>query len=139
MQRTQRGAFGIFLKHQFAVARDFNPELIGQGVHNRHADTVQTARCFIGLAREFTARVQGGQDDLKGRFVREFRMWVGWNTTPVIADKNGVVRSQFQFDPVGVSCDGLIHGVIENLGHQMMQGCIICAPDIHTGAASNGF
>ena len=66
-------------------------------------------------------------------------MRVGWNTSPVIADKNGVVRSQFQFDPVGVSCDGLIHGVVENLGHQMVQGCIICAPDIHTGAASNGF
>ena len=64
-------------------------------------------------------------------------MRIGRNTAAVIADKYGIVRFQFQFDPVRVASDRFVHGVIQDLCDQMVQGRIIGAADIHTGAATH--
>lgn len=137
LKRTQRGAFGIFLKHQFAITCDFDPEFVGQCVHHRHAHPVQTARGFIRLARKLAARMKRGQDDFKGGFIGEFRMRIGRDTTAVITHHDGVVGSEFQLDPVGMAGDGLVHRVIEDFGNQVMQCGIVRTPDIHTGTAAH--
>ena len=41
-------------------------------------------------------------------------------------------------DAVGVAGHGLVHGVIQNLADQMVEGALIRAADIHAGAAANG-
>ena len=43
------------------------------------------------------------------------------------------------FDPAGVACDGLVHGVVEDFGDQMVQGAFVRSADIHTGSHANGF
>ena len=40
---------------------------------------------------------------------------------------------------VGVPGDGLVHGVVEHFGHEMMHGPLVGAADIHAGAAADGF
>ncbi len=54
----------LAIKH--LVAHDLDFEMVGQGIHDRQADAVQAARCLIGAAGEFAARMQRGQNDLEG-------------------------------------------------------------------------
>jgi len=53
---------------QLFVARDLDPQMIRQRVHNRRANTVQTTRRLIAVTGKFTARVQGAKDNLKRGF-----------------------------------------------------------------------
>jgi hypothetical protein len=45
-------------------ARDLDLEEVGQGVDDRDADPVQAAARLVDLGIEFSARMQGGHDDL---------------------------------------------------------------------------
>ena len=41
-------------------------------------------------------------------------------------------------DRVGVARDGLVHRVVEHLGHEMVQGALVGAADIHGGPLADG-
>ena len=40
-------------------------------------------------------------------------------------------------DAAGVAGNGLVHGIVDHLGEQVMQGIGVGAADIHAGAAAN--
>ena len=40
-------------------------------------------------------------------------------------------------DQLGVAGDGLVHGVVQDFRHQMMQGTLVGPTDIHAGAAAD--
>ena len=76
--------------------------------------------------------MQGGQNHLQCRLIFVFWMGVDGDPATVIPDGYSPVRTERQLDPTGVAGDGLIHGVIQNLCDQMVQGMFIRATDIHT-------
>jgi hypothetical protein len=112
--------------------------VVGERVDDRDAHAVQTAGGLVGLARELAARVQRAEDDLQRGFVGEFRMRVDGDAAPVVADGDGMVFVQLHLDAGGVAGHRLVHGVVEHLGHQMVQRALIGAADIHAGAFAHG-
>ncbi len=98
---------------------------------------MQATRCGIDLAGKLAPGMQRGQNDFQRGFVFVFRMRINRDATPVVADRTGPVLGQFQFDPAGVTGHGLIHGIIQDFGDQMVIGALVRAPDIHAGAAAH--
>ena len=49
----------------------------------------------------------------------------------VVADGDGKVAVQLDLDAVGMARHRLAHGVVEHLGHQVMQRPLVGAADIH--------
>ena len=134
---AKRDAAREALLEEFLVARDLHDHGVGQCVHHRGTHTVQTARCLVSIARKLTACVQRAQDDLKRGFVREFGVRINRDTAPVVTDHDGVIREQFHLDAGGMTSHRLIHGVVEHLGHKVMQSALIRAADIHAGALAH--
>ena len=130
---TQRDAAGEALLVKLAIAGDFDNHGIGERVDNRGADPMQAAGGLIGFAREFTTGMQGAQDHLKSGFVGKPRMRVNRNAAPIIADGYGIICMEFDFDAICMAGHRLIHGVVQNLSHQVVQGPLIGAADIHAG------
>jgi hypothetical protein len=51
---------------------------------------------------------------------------------------HGAVGVQLDLDAGGVAGDGLVHRVVQHLGHQMVQRALVGAADIHAGALADG-
>jgi hypothetical protein len=126
------------LHEKLAVAGDLHPKVIGKRVDHRDADAVQTARGLVGLARELAARVQRAEDHLQRALVGELRMRVDGDAAPVVADGDRMVFMHLHLDAGGVARHRLVHGVVEHLGHQMVQGALIGAADIHARTLAHG-
>ncbi len=47
-------------------------------------------------------------------------------------------RQHLEMDRVGVARDRLVHGVVEDLGHEMVHGALVGAADVHAGALADG-
>jgi hypothetical protein len=95
--------------------------VIRQRVDDRDADAVQAAGGLVGLARELAAGVKGAEDDLERALVGEFRMRIDGDAAAVVADRDGVVGVQLDLDAGGVAGDGLVHGVVEHFGDEVVQ------------------
>ena len=121
------------------VAGDLHDHGVAERVDDRGADAVQTAGGLVGLAGEFAARVQRAEDDLERGFVGEFRVRIDGDAAAIVADGDGVIGVQLDLDPVGVAGDGLVHRVVQHLGHQVVQRAFIGAADIHAGAFADRF
>ena len=115
--------------------RDLDP--LGQGVHDADADTVQAAGRLVGLARELSAGMQDGHDDLQRRLARMFRMRVNWNAAPVIGDDELAIGVKSHRYDLCVPGDGLVHGIVQDLGEQMVQGALVRAADVHARPLAN--
>ncbi len=100
---------------------------------------MQTAGGLIGFVAEFSARVQGRQNNFQRRLAGKFRVIVDRDAAPVVADGDIVVCIQTDFNPVSVSGHGLVHRVVENFADKMVQGALVRAADIHAGAAADRF
>ena len=100
---------------------------------------MQASGGLIGLARELAARVERAQDDFEGGFVGEFRVRVDGDAAAIVADRDRVVFEQFDLDAVGVARHGLVHGVVEHFGDEVVQRALVGAADIHAGAFAHGF
>ena len=59
------------------------------------------------------------------------------NSAPVVGDAEKPVRLECHVDERSVAGDRLVHGVVQHLGKEMMQGRLVGAADIHAGAAAD--
>ena len=121
------------------VAPDGDVQMFRQGVHDRNADAVQTARGFIGLARKLAARVEDCHHHLQRRLAGMFRVGIDRNAAPVVAHRQIALGVQVYGDQFGVAGHGLVHRIIEDFGEQMVQSAFVGAADIHAGAFADGF
>ena len=62
-------------------------------------------------------------------------MRVDGNATAIIGDRHETVGLHFDFNPVGVTGERLVHGVVDHFGKQMMQRFFVGPADIHAGTA----
>ena len=136
-QARLRYSPAIALAPQLAVARDLDLELVRERVDDRDPDAVQTARSPIGLAAEFAARMEGRQDHFERRSVREPRMRIDRDAAAVITDSNPVTGAELDLDAGGMAGDRLVHRIVEDFGHEMMEPALVGTADIHAGAAAN--
>ena len=75
---------------------------------------MKSAGGLIGFTRKLTAGMQGGQDDLKRRFIRKFWMRINWDAPTIIAYAEGVRILKMNFNPTGMTGNSLVHGIIQN-------------------------
>ena len=109
-----------------------------QGVHHRHAHTVQATGHLVGVVVELTAGVQHRHDHF-GSAHAFFFVQLGRNTTAIILDGHGFIRVDNHFDLGAKPGKRFIDGVIHDLKHHMMQArAIICITDIHAGTFTYG-
>lgn len=91
--------------------RDLHP--FTEGVHHRHADTVQATRHLVATGSEFAAGVQhrehGFQRALAGAGVH-----VGGNAPTVVGHRRRSVLTEHNKNLVAVARQGLINGVVDN-------------------------
>ena len=123
---------------ELAVARDLHFENVGERVHHRHADAVQAAGGLVDLGVEFSAGMQRGHDDLERRLVLELRMRVDRDAAAVVGDGQQAVLVEIDLDPIGMAGDGLVHGIVDHLGEEVMHRLLVGAADIHAGPAADG-
>ena len=64
-------------------------------------------------------------------------MRVDGDAAPVVAHRHRVVGAELQIDETRVAGHRLVHGVVEELGDQMMHCRLVGPADIHAGAAAN--
>ena len=62
-------------------------------------------------------------------------MRVDRNAAAIIGDGEESVGAQFHFDEGGVAGQRFVHGVVDDLGEQMVQRLLVGAADIHAGPA----
>ena len=132
---TAEGARHVPALKPFRVAHAVHGVLqlqpLGQRVDDRCADAVQTARDLVSAAAEFSARVQDGVNNLR-RGDALLGVYSGGDSAPVILHRDAVVGVDGHGDPVAVSRQRLVYGVIHNLVHQVMQSPDGSRADVHT-------
>jgi hypothetical protein len=121
-----------------AVALDLEVELLGQRVHDRHADAVEPAGHLVTPAvAELAACVEDGQDDLSGRPLL-LLVHVDGDAAAVVRDGHPVVRVQADLDRVAVPGQRLVDGVVHDLVDEMVQAALTRGADVHAGPLPNG-
>ena len=128
----------VGLLPHFAIAPDFQIEPVGKRVHHRNADAVQAARNFVGVAVEFSARVQHGHHDFRrGPFFRGVH--VHGNAAAVVRHRDAVVLVHHDVDFVAISREGFVDRIVDDFPDQVMQPHLARRADVHRRALSHGF
>ncbi len=120
-----------------AVAPDLRHEPVGEGVNDRAAHAVEAAGHLVGTVVELAAGMELGEDDLDGRAPFPLH-GVYRDATAVVADRGGTVRVQGHLDGVGVAREGLVDGVVDDLGEQLVVTVYAgAALHVHGGALTH--
>ncbi|MGX1476000.1 UNVERIFIED_CONTAM: hypothetical protein RKD50_004808 [Streptomyces canus] len=135
-QRSRRDAQLVVLRPAVAVGLDLDGDLAGQGVHHGDTHAVQTAGDRVAAAAELAARVQHRQYDLDGRLA------LGGDdahrdASAVVDDAHAAVGQDRHVDGVRVAGQRLVHGVVDDLLHQVVQAALAGRADVHTGSLAD--
>ncbi len=122
----------VSLLVHFAFATNGQLQLLRQGVDDRNAHAVQTARYFIGVVVELTACVQHGHDHFRSGNALFF-VNAGGNATAIILNGNGIIGMNGHDDITTVTGERFVDCVIHDLEYHVVQtGAVIRIADIHT-------
>ncbi len=137
LDRGARPAAAIGLAPEPPVARHLDLERVAKRVDHGHADAMQPACSTVRIAAELAAGMQRRQNDLERRLVWEARMRIDRNPAAVVAHGQPIAGSELDLDARRVAGNRLVHGVVEDLGGEVMQAALVGAADIHAGAATD--
>lgn len=126
----------VVLGPAVAVGLDLDRDLGRQGVHDGHADAVQTAGDGVAAAAELAARVQDRQDDLDGRLPLG-RHDADRDAAAVVDDPHTAVGEDRHVDGVRVPGQGLVDRVVHHLVHEVVQPALTGRADVHAGALAH--
>ncbi len=128
----------VVLLVENAAALDLRDERLGERVDDGRADAVQPAARDIVRAVELAARVQRRQDDLEGGLFLG-RVEVDGDAAAVVGHADGFpVAVQRDLDKRRVAVRGLVHGVVDDLPHEMVQAALARPADVHAGPLADG-
>src|SRR5439155_21224741 len=138
LQRLLRHAALVGLRPDVAVALDLELEPLGERVHDRDADPVETARDLVAApVAELAAGVQDGQHDLGGGALL-LLVHVDRDAAPVVGNGDAAVGVQDDLDRVAKAGDCLVDGVVDDLVHEVVKTARTGRADIHPGSLPNG-
>ncbi len=126
------------LSIELLAGRHLHLDALGQRIDDGDADAMQAAGGLIGARIEFAAGVQHGHDHFERRLLGEFRMRADGNAAAIVDDGEPAARLERDLDEAGVAGDGLVHGVVQHLGEEVMHGGFILAADIHARPPPDG-
>src|SRR3990172_9802020 len=115
-----------------AVPAHFDVQPLGEGVHNAHSDTVKASGDLVTLAPELAAGVELRQDDLQRGAVVLLGHGPDGDAATVVPDAHRAVRANGDVDFGAVTRERLVHRVVDDLVHQMVQPPMTGGADVHT-------
>ena len=117
-----------------ALPMDGQVQGLGQRVDDGHADAVEAAGDFVGVAVELTACVEDSHDHLGGGLPL-LRVDIYGDTAAIVGDCDGFVRVDGDGDIGAEPGQSLIDGVIDHLkNHVVEAGAVIGIANVHAGA-----
>ena len=120
------------------VALHARAQIGGQRVDHAGADAVQASCGLVVAGLELPARVEHREDHLERALLR-LRVLVHRNAAAVVGDRDrAAVGMQRDRDGGGVAVHRLVHRVVQDLPHQVMQAGAADAADVHAGPLANG-
>ncbi len=131
-------AFFVGLLPYGSIARNFQLEPVGESVDHGNADTVEAAGNFVGVAVEFSAGVEDGENDFGGGTLFG-GVHVDGNAAAIVDDRDGIVGVHGDVDFIGKTGHGFVDGIVDNFPDQVMQTHLAGGTDVHGGAQTNGF
>jgi hypothetical protein len=131
----RRNAALVGLLIDLAVAPDLEIERLRQGVDDRHADAVQTARDLVAVVVELAAGVQHRQHDLGGRLAA--LVTIHRDAAAVVDDRHRIVDVDRDVDLVAVSGQRLVDRVVDDLVDEVMQPGRARRADVHSGTLAD--
>src|SRR5262252_8227124 len=81
--------------------------------------------------------MQGSKDDLEGGFVWKAGVRIDRDTSAVVANGNPVARGELNLDSRSMAGDGLVHGVVEHFGGEVMEPAFVGPTDVHAWPATH--
>ena len=142
-QTVLHKAFGKVDLMHFAFAAHRQAQPLAQGVHARHAHTVQTARDLVAVLVELATCVQFGQSDLRRTalgLVLVVHLHARGDSAAVVGHADGVVTVDGDDDVVAVARQRFVDRVVHDLKHQVVQtGAVRGVTDVHAGAFAHRF
>ena len=121
LERRHRMAALEDLAIQHLPARHLDLEPLRQGVDHGDADAVQAAGGLIDLRIELAARMQRGENHFERGLVREFRMRIHGDAASVVGYGQKTLGIKLDIDEAGMAGHGLVHGVVDDFGEEMVQ------------------
>ncbi len=61
------------------------------------------------------------------------------NAAAIVGDRQETLCIEADLDEIGVACDGLVHGVVDDFGKEVVQRLLVRAANIHAGTAAHRF
>jgi len=136
LQVVERLSALILLLVDLAVLIHVDLKVAGQRVDHRRAHAVQAAGDLVAAASEFAAGVQHRQAHLDSGSPH-----LGVNAhreaAAVVLDGNGAVFVERDDDVIAEAGQRLVHRVVDDFVHQVVQPALICGADIHAGPAAH--
>ena len=93
---------------------------------------MESAGDGVAAAAELAAGMEDRHDDLDGGPVLS-GVIVDGDAATIVDDLNPAVGLNGDFDVVAVTGEGLIHGIVDDLVHQVMQPALTSGADVHAG------
>src|SRR6266699_3758736 len=138
LQLGGRLAFLVGLFPHLAIALNFQLQPVGKRVDHGNAHAVQAAGNFVGLAVEFSARMQ--QRHYHFRRGALFRLvHVHGNAAAVVHHSDGLVGVHGDVDLIGVAGQRFVYGVVHHFPDEMVQTHLSRRADVHCGTQAHGF
>lgn len=119
------------------LTADLGVHAAGERVDHGDAHAVQAARDGVAAAAELAAGVQDRHDDLDGRPPLG-GVQVHGDAAAVVRHAHAAVGLQRDVDAGGVAGQRLVHGVVHDLVHEVMQAPRAGGADVHAGALADG-
>ncbi len=137
LQVVQHLAALVFLLVHLAVLIDVHLQVARQRVHDRRAHAVQAAGNLVAAAAELAARVQHRQAHLD-RGAADLGMNADREAAAVVLYGYAAVGAQPHVYIFAIARQRLVHGVVHDLIHQMVQAALVGGADVHAGTTPDG-
>ncbi len=121
----------------FSVTIDVCFEPLTECIYDADADAVESAGHFIAVAVEFSACMEGREDDLERAFFRIFVLLYR-NSSSVVLYSAASIGMDVDGDAVAVSGHGLVDGVVDDLVNEVVETAGAPVADVHFGAFLDG-
>ena len=119
-----------------SAAADLELEQLGQRVHDRDADAVQTTGNLVAVLVELPARVQRGHHDF-GRRALFRRVLVDGNAATIVVDRHAVVGVDDDVDLAAVAGERFVDRVVDDFVDEVMEAFGARRPDVHRRPFAN--
>ena len=119
-----------------AIAPDLDLDALGERVDHRDTHTVQASGHLVTAPAELATGVEDGQHDGDRRQLLA-RWDVDGDAAAVVGDLNGAVGQDRNLDAVTEAGQCLVHRVVHDLPHQVVQAALTGRADVHAGSLAD--